>query len=221
MFPKVTLWKFHSNSSYVGYHFIFPAQSALNAPSPTYHLLNSIPFPNYLHQKHHNNQSLIFQEIFKMLFVISEALLDHKKYVLNVTSFLSKRNAMEIHHFINSLDSHTHLSYFTNISVQPNFNYLLIYPSAFIINNSGVFSYEGDIRLKVSVLILKDNKSKKWRPDLGSCNDGQIKITHSFFLLLFRKQHSQRDVGSYPIGQMRPSQAMIEILVAYIHLIFV
>lgn len=117
MFPKVTLWQFHSNSSYVGHHFIFPAQSTLNAPSSTYHLLDSIPFANYLHQKHHNNQSLIFQEISKMLFVISGPLLDHKKYVLNVTSFLLKRNAMEIYHFINSLDSHTHLSYFTNISV--------------------------------------------------------------------------------------------------------
>lgn len=126
--------------------------------------------------------------------------------------FLSKRNKMGIHyHFIKILDSETHLSYYTSIRVYPNFKYPLKYPSAYIINNSGVFNYEGGIHLKVSVLILKDSKSEMQRP--GSCSYSDAQDLPLICPFIFGKYCSLEGVGFYPISQMGPSQSMREILV--------
>lgn len=70
--------------------------------------------------------------------------------------------------------------------------------------------------MKVSDMILKDNKSEKWRSISTLVVMPRLKIIcHSYPFTLWKILFLER---FYSIDQMRQSQARMEILVAYIHL---
>lgn len=104
-----------------------------------------------------------------MLFV-SGVLLNHEKCVLNVIDvclfhfllFVKKKYIyVRIYNSFINFYWDTHLFYYKNIKIYAISKYLYKYPSAYVLNNDEVFSYDGGILLKVSVLILKDNGSEK------------------------------------------------------------
>lgn len=92
-----------------------------------------------------------------MLFVILGVLLNREKCILLL--LLSKRNTTRIYHnFLKKFYWDTHLSYYTNIKIYPNFKYPFALFS--IIQRSSVI---------MEVFISKwDNESEKWKPSLWS-----------------------------------------------------